>query len=230
MKESPYKYVLFDIPGHIMSVNNSPDISIGNKWLPISNRAVDFIFKNNIQTFSETDEICATPSGMLVLKDEYPEGYYENMRSKYIFRSIIENISKLLISLPQTAPIDSFFTEYMKLIRSSITQLDKQILTSVFEWWRNTDIHTLYQLQGDATALISAARIDVDTIDFQPMFLCASDGYLFDTVKEILVYPHNGQYLAMISQGLNNASFTVIFGYEHKDPELNALREKVQDI
>lgn len=198
-----------------------PKDTMESVWADISDKAASYLMENRIEFLYETEAISYCPPGILRHKSEMRDvkGYVApdsimNFRID-IFSKNWEKL-KLLVK-----PNDKNLLQLSESIASLSNSSDAARNDAVVMSWmlQNEPCWKVVSLSSDVAALIANARVegDMDAADIPSICLCASDGYLFSNVKEILAFKDGDDIIIAISysivKGLNmyqHASLAVI--------------------
>ena len=221
-------WMISDIHGDIHGFNDVPDQTLSKHWIPVSDNTARYLKENNIKNLNEIEELAVSPSSTLMLKDEYESYFGEidipKLKNIYGIRSNIERIQKYPDVFHEGISLDEYLKINSQVVNSRLSESEKITLTATYLWWNNAPQHKLYQIRPDAAALIANARLDDSDIELEPLYLSSIDGYLFDIVREILIYPMENDYHILISL-FHNMCISGSISEKSIDPEINQAKE-----
>lgn len=224
------EWMMMDISGGIGGFSDIPVYGISKQWVQVSKETATYLRNNNIVNLNELNEaILASPNGTLMLLPEY-EVYFgkvsiRNPREVYCICTNIEKIQRD----PMLSCEGITFEEFVQIKNSTsvppLTDIEKIIYSAVFAWWTEESKHKLYKVMPDAATLIANARLDGTETDLEPVYLYSADGYLFDVIRELLIYPEQGRLRIMAFNALQYC-ITCFVDEIVDDVEINEIQRK----
>ena len=220
-------WLMADLHGNIQGFNDIPDQAIAEYWVPITEITARYLQENNVGNLNEIDSLVASPNGTLMLVEEYKAYFGEIILGKihhiYCIRSQIETIQKRAEALHDDITLKDYLAFYTKSLSTPLTDVESMVLSAAFLWWRNAISHKLYQIRPDAAALIANARLDDSGTELETIYLGSVDGYLFDIIREILIYPVDDGFHILLSLP-NNQCVSGLIEESSADNEIDQIK------
>lgn len=195
-----FRFIRIDIHGEIIEMMESLSIKENDDQtvsVRLSDKAYSFIVSDNIHKLNDTDELRYCPPGIIrhiseeEAKDDGSAFYPDDIigfRINYMARGW-DRINKMM-------DLESLSYSEIDYMLASVR--DPQMNSSkgdaaVLTWMKNTVPRwEVLSFTSDAAALIANAKIETEEEPYFPdICLKSSDGYLFDTVTEILLFNDN---------------------------------------
>lgn len=193
----------------------------GEDFLPISDKAVEYIHKNGIENLTGTDRILFVGPGILKLDEEVPKNERVTLPDIVGFRlelfmhqwDFFGNFSNDLLQNHSLLQKNFGVSKHSDMGDSAVITWMKQ---SYPRW-------IIHDITPDAATLIANARVD-SSDDALPVIYLRSDKYLVKTIREIVVFENQDIFCHIEwGKGLNAA---LLLDKDCEEP----LRKDVEDF